>query len=221
MAVSAGVNVPPGDDWAARRPEPRPLLIIVSGPSGVGKDVTLRRMKERGAPFHFLVTNTTRPRRPNEVEGVDYHFVTPEEFDQKVAHNELLEHAVVYDHHYGNSRREIQEALANGEDVILRIDVQGAETIHHRVEDAVFIFMVATAQELENRLRARHTESEEVIQKRLRGAAVELAEMLKFDYVVVNGDDQLDRTVDDIEAIIRAEKLRARPRLVRFLEIER
>lgn len=194
-----------------------PLLIVISGPSGVGKDVTLKRMKEMGAPFHFLVTNTTRPRRPAEVEGVDYHFDTPEEFDLKLRRNEFLEHAVVYGYQYGNSRSEIEGCLAAGQDVILRIDVQGSETIRRRVEGAIFVFMVASAEELEKRLRSRHTESEESLQIRLKMAAFEMKEMWKFDYIVVNRDEQLNKTVEDIRAVIRAEKLRAHPRLVKFL----
>lgn len=193
-----------------------PLLIVVSGPSGVGKDATLKRMQARGAPFHFLVTTTTRPRRPNEVDGVDYHFITVGEFEARVARNEFLEHAVVYGNLYGNARKDIEDALARGQDVIMRVDVQGAATIRERVEGAVLIFLIATLPELEARLRARRTESEQALQTRLRLAASELQERDKFDYVVPNYDNHLDRTVDDILAIIRAEKLRAHPRQVRF-----
>lgn len=198
-------------------PSPPPLLIVISGPSGVGKDVTLRRMKELGAPFHFLVTNTTRPRRPSEAEGIDYHFITPEAFADKLACDEFLEHANVYGFQYGNSRSEIQAMLARGLDVILRIDVQGAETIRHKTENAIFIFLTASMAELERRLRARKTESEEALKKRLDAAALELEEKSKFDYVVENREGKLDRTAEDIEAIIRAEKLRAHPRAVKFL----
>lgn len=106
---------------------PCPLLVVVSGPSGVGKDATLKRMQARGAPFHFLVTTTTRPRRPTEVEGVDYRFITPDEFQARLARGEFLEHANVYGNWYGNSRRDIETALAQGSDVIMRIDVQGAK----------------------------------------------------------------------------------------------
>lgn len=194
-----------------------PLLVIVSGPSGVGKDATLKRMQAHDAPFHFLVTNTTRARRPSETEGVDYHFVTREEFEGKLARDEFLEHAVVYGNRYGNSRRDIQEALARGIDVVMRIDVQGAATIRKKVEGAVFIFLLSTMEELENRLRERKTESEEALQLRLRTAASEMQERDGFDYVVVNRDSGLDQTVNDILAIIRAEKLRAHPRHVRFL----
>ncbi len=199
-------------------PPPPPFLVVVSGPSGVGKDVTVKRMKEMGAPFHFLVTNTTRPRRASEQEAVDYHFVTDAEFNAKLGRNEFLEHAVVYGYQYGNSRSEIQAALAKGMDVILRIDVQGAETIRQRVEGAIFIFLTAPLAELEKRLRARRTESEQALQTRLRTAASELREMSKFDYIVANRDGELDQTAEDIRAIILAEKLRTHPREVRFLQ---
>ncbi len=216
MEVYIKVSMAP-DVFPTLLTKPQPLLIVVSGPSGVGKDATLKRMKADGAPFHFLVTNTTRPRRANEIEGVDYHFVTPETFYRMLANGDFLEHAVVYGNQYGNSKREIEQALAQGEDVILRIDVQGAETIRHKVEGGVFIFLAADMVELEKRLRARRTESEEALQIRLRMAAIEMQEMPKFDYGVVNRDDALDQTVEDIEAIIRVEKLRTHPRVVRFL----
>ena len=194
-----------------------PLLIVVSGPSGVGKDATWKRMQERQTPFHFLVTNTTRPKRPNEVEGVDYHFVTEELFNAMLDRNEFLEHALVYGYQYGNNLAEIKAALAEGKDVLLRIDVQGAETVRHKVEGAVFIFMTATLQELEQRLRRRRTESEEALERRLQMAAGELLEVSKFDYVVENCEGELDAAVEDIISIIRAEKLRTHPRQIRFL----
>ncbi len=219
METRTAVSEAPNPDMPIELPKPSPFLIIVSGPSGVGKDVTLKRMQARGLPFHFLVTLTTRPPRAGEVEGVDYHFVSVEQFDERVGRGEFLENAMVYDHQYGNLRADIQAALARGEDVIMRIDPQGAETIRHRVEGAIFIFMVSTLSELESRLRARKTESEDVLQKRLRKAAKELQEMSKFEYMVQNRDRHLDETVDDIQAIIRAEKLKTHPREVRFLPV--
>lgn len=195
---------------------PCPLLVVVSGPSGVGKDATLKRMQARGAPFHFLVTTTTRPRRPTEVEGVDYHFITPDEFQARLARGEFLEHANVYGNWYGNSRRDIETALAQGTDVIMRIDVQGAATLRARVEGAVFIFLTASLHELETRLRARKTETEQALQRRLNTAAQEIPERVNFDYGLNNQDSHLDQTVDDIIAIIRAEKLRTHPRRIRF-----
>jgi guanylate kinase len=195
-----------------------PLLVIVSGPSGVGKDATLKRMQARGAPFHFLVTTTTRPQRPTEMEGVDYHFVKTEEFQARLTRGEFLEHANVYGNLYGNSRRDIEAALAQGSDVVMRIDVQGAATIRKRVEGAVFIFLTASMEELELRLRARKTETEETLQRRLNTAAQEMQERVYFDYCLNNQDNHLDATVDDIIAIIRAEKLRTHPRRIRFKE---
>jgi guanylate kinase len=217
MEVCISLNPQVSEDKPPPPPNPMPLLVVISGPSGVGKDVTLKRMKELGAPFHFLVTNTTRPRRPGEVEGVDYRFITPGEFNLKLGRGEFLEHAEVYGYQYGNSKSEIEMSLAQGHDVILRIDVQGSETIRRKVEGAVLIFMFATLEELERRLKARRTESEAALQIRLKMSATEMKEMYKFDYIVVNHDDELDRAVDDIQAVIRAEKLRVQPRVVKFL----
>lgn len=189
------------------------LLVIVSGPSGVGKDAALKRMRELDYPFYFLVTITTRPKRAEEVEGVDYHFVTKEQFEVMEQHSEFLERAVVYGYDYGNSRREVREALARGQDVIMRIDVQGAATLKRLVPDAVFIFMLPPSiEKLEARLRKRRTEPEEYLRIRLHAARLEMNEVDKFDYAIVNEDDALDETADLIYAIIRAEKCRVRPR---------
>lgn len=194
-------------------PEHPPLLIIVSGPSGVGKDAALKRMLELDYPFYFLVTNTTRPKRAEEVEGVDYHFVTKGQFGEMEQRGEFLERAVVYGYDYGNSRREVKEALARGQDVIMRIDVQGAATLKRLVPDAVFIFMLPPSiEKLEARLRKRRTEPEEYLRIRLHAARLEMNEVDKFDYAIVNEDDALDETADLIYAIIRAEKCRVRPR---------
>lgn len=195
---------------------PPPLLVIVSGPSGVGKDATLKRMQARGLPFHFLVTTTTRAQRPSEVEGVDYHFVSVDEFQAKLERGDFLEHANVYGNLYGSARSDVENALAGGADVIMRIDVQGAATIRQRIEGAIFIFLISTLQELESRLRARGTESEDALQRRLAIAANEMPERVHFDYCLRNQDSHLDETVDDIIAIIRAEKLRTHPRQIRF-----
>lgn len=197
-------------------PSPPPLLIVVSGPSGVGKDATLKQMQARKLPFHFLVTTTTRARRENEMEGVDYHFATDQEFHAKLARDEFLEHANVYGNWYGNSRRDIESALARGDDVIMRIDVQGAATIRKKVQGAVFIFLISTLQELETRLRARKTESEEALRVRLNLAAQEMQQRDAFDYCLRNHDSHLNQTVDDIMAILRAEKLRTHPRKIKF-----
>lgn len=196
---------------------PPPLLVVVSGPSGAGKDATLKRMQARKMPFHFLVTTTTRPRRPTELEGVDYHFATIPEFQAKLERGDFLEHANVYGNLYGNSRSDIENALAAGSDVIMRIDVQGAATIRKNVKDAIFIFLLSTLAELETRLRARKTETEDSLRVRLNTAAQEMLELVHFDYCLRNEDRHLDHTVDDIESIIRAEKLRTHPRRVQFI----
>lgn len=193
-----------------------PLLIVVSGPSGVGKDATLKRMQAHKLPFHFLVTTTTRPRRPTEMEGVDYHFVTMPEFQEKLTRGDFLEHANVYGNMYGNSRSDIEAALARGSDVIMRIDVQGAATIRKKVAGAVFIFLISTLKELEARLRARQTENEDTLRVRLNTAAQEMQERVHFDYCLPNHDNHLDQTVADIMAIIRAEKLKTHPRAIEF-----
>lgn len=196
-------------------PVPPPLLIVVSGPSGVGKDAALRRMRELNYPFHFLVTNTTRPKRPNEIDGKDYHFITKEQFDAMEARGEFLERALVYGYEYGNSRNEVREALRRGQDVIMRIDVQGAATVKRIVPEAVFIFLMPPSlRVLEMRLRKRRTEPEEYLRIRLHAAQLEMNEFDKFDYVIVNEDDQLNETAQLIQAIILAEKHRAKPRQV-------
>ncbi len=191
------------------------LLIIVSGPSGVGKDAALKRMQELNYPFHFLVTCTTRPKRPDEVDDKDYHFIRKAEFDEMQARNEFLERAVVYGYDYGNSKSEVRAALARGQDVIMRIDVQGAATIRRIVPDAVFIFMLPPSMEiLERRLRQRRTEPEEYLQIRLHAARLEMNKVEEFDYAIVNADDALDETAEQIHMIIQAEKCRVKPRHV-------
>lgn len=197
-------------------PAPSPLLVIVSGPSGVGKDATLKRMQAREMPFHFLVTTTTRPRRPTEVEGIDYHFATVAEFQARLERGDFLEHANVYGNMYGNARSDIEAALGEGMDVIMRIDVQGAATLRKKVRGGIFIFLLSTLAELETRLRARNTETEESLRVRLNTAALETQELVHFDYCLRNENSHLDRTVEDIIAIIRAEKLRTQPRRVTF-----
>jgi guanylate kinase len=193
----------------------QPLLIVISGPSGVGKDTVVHRMRERRLPFRFVVTATSRPRRDEEVDGVDYLFLTHEEFEAMVARGEFLEHALVYGQFKGIPRRHVREALATGQDVVFRIDVQGAETVRRLCPEALLIFLATRdEEELARRLRKRRTESEEALELRLATARREYEKVGLFDYVVVNGDDELDRAVDTIEAIIRAEHHRARPRRV-------
>lgn len=193
----------------------RPLLIVLSGPSGVGKDTVLQRMKELQLPYHFVVTTTSRPRREAEIEGVDYFFVSTDEFLAMIERDELLEHALVYDEYKGIPKQQVQDAFASGSDVIMRIDVQGAETIRRLYPDALLIFLsTQTEEELIARLKARRTESEEKLQLRIDTAREELLKVPLFDYYVVNADGQLDATVDAIVAIIESEHRRTNPRQV-------
>lgn len=192
-----------------------PLLIVVSGPAGVGKDSLIERMLERGCPVHFVVTATDRPPRPGEVHGVDYFFLATEEFLHMEREGELLEHAVVYGQHKGIPKQHVREGLASGKDVIMRLDVQGAATIRRLVPEAVLIFLTASShEELEQRLHARRSDSPEQLQKRLVVACAEMRRLPEFDYVVVNRDGELDRAVDDVVAIMRAEHCRVKPRVV-------
>ena len=195
--------------------EPQPLLVVLSGPSGAGKDAVLKRMKELGYPFHFVVTVTTRPKRPGEVDGVDYYFISEEEFADMLARGELLEHAVVYGQHKGIPKRQVREALASGKDVILRIDVQGAATIRKLVPEAVLIFLTAPSEkELLRRLKRRKTETPEELERRIATVREEMKRLPEFDYVVVNRDGALDEAVKTIAAIITAEKCRVKQRKI-------
>ncbi len=194
-----------------------PLLVVISGPSGVGKDVILARMKERGLPFHYAVTATTRPKRDYEIEGVHYYFRTVEEFQIMIDQGELLENATVYGYYYGPPKSGVREALARGEDVVLKIDVQGAAHVKLKVSDAVFIFVApGNFEELIDRLKKRGTEDPDSLRLRLDTYEKEMRASASFDYMVINRDGQLDATVDNIEAILRAEKSRVSPRHVKL-----
>ena len=202
----------------ARRIEPynhqeKPILVVISGPSGVGKDMTITRLKELGYPFHFVVTATTRPKRPNEVDGVDYFFISTSEFAEMIEQGELLEYAVVYGDYKGIPKVQVREALASGKDVIMRIDVQGAATIRRLVPEAVLIYLSAESEEaLVRRLQERKTEPEDQLKMRIATARQELKRLDLFDYVVINAEDKLDQTCEKIAAIITAEKCRVEQR---------
>jgi guanylate kinase len=185
---------------------PEPKLIVLSGPSGVGKDSVLIRMRERGLPFHFVVTATTRSKRPTEVDGQDYFFVSSDEFARMIEANELLEYAIVYNDYKGIPKQQVRDALASGQDVIMRIDVQGAATIRKLVPDSVLIFLTTESEEaMVLRLQARQTETPEGLKLRIATARQELKRANEFDYAVVNKQSCLDETVDDISSIINAE----------------
>jgi guanylate kinase len=188
---------------------PHPVLVVISGPSGVGKDATINRMKQSNHPFYFVVTATTRPKRPSEIDGVDYHFVSMSEFAELIENNELLEYAVVYGDYKGIPKKHVREALASGLDVIMRIDVQGGATIRKLVPNAITIFLIAENEdELVRRLRDRKTEDAGKLKMRIATARQELKRIGEFDYVVVNCVDALEETVGKVLSIISAEKSR-------------
>ena len=188
---------------------PQPLLIVISGPSGVGKDTVIQRMKERNLPFYFVGTAATRAARPNEVHGVDYFFVSHDEFAEMIEQGELLEYAIVYNDYKGIPKPQVREALASGKDVVMRLDVQGAETIRSLCPDALLIFLTTQNEaEMVERLRQRKTETPEGLKLRIATARQEMNHLKAFDYVVVNCEHQLDETVDSINSIILAEHRR-------------
>jgi guanylate kinase len=194
---------------------PQPLLIVISGPSGAGKDTVVQRMQERGLPFHFVVTATTRPKRPNEIHGKDYWFVSKDEFARMIEENELIEYAIVYGDYKGIPKAQVREALASGKDVVMRLDVQGAETVRKLAHDALLIFITTENEdELVRRLQERKTETSDSLAIRIATARKELKRLEAFDYVIVNHDFQLDHTVDVIRAIIEAEHHRVQQRKV-------
>lgn len=195
--------------------KPDPLLIVISGPSGVGKDSVVQRMKERGFPFHFVVTATTREKRANEVHGRDYWFVSKDEFARMIEQNELIEYAIVYGDYKGIPKAQVREALASGKDVVMRLDVQGAESVRKLAPQALLIFITCESEEeLERRLRERKTESADSLSLRIATARKELQRIDDFDYVILNPDFHLDDTVEKVRAIISSEHLRVHHRKV-------
>lgn len=193
----------------------QPLLIVISGPSGVGKDSVIQRMMERNLPFHFVVTATTRPPRLEERHGVDYFFYSRDEFAEMIDKGELLEYALVYNDYKGIPKEQVRQALASGKDVVMRLDVQGAATVRSLCPDALLIFLTTqNEEEMLNRLRLRMTETPEALKLRTATARQELKRVTEFDYMVVNAHGKLDKAVDTILAIITAEHHRVHPRKV-------
>lgn len=187
----------------------RPRVFVISGPSGVGKDSVIQAMRDFMPDFHYVVTATTRERRPGEIDGVHYYFLTQEEFDQQVADGEFLEHATVYGNSYGVPKQRVRSALEAGRDVIIKVDVQGARTVRTIIPQAVLIFLAPPSMaDLLQRLRGRKSDDFEVVIQRLNTATHELAVASEFDYVVFNEADRIDVTVGDIQTIIEAERFR-------------
>lgn len=197
-------------------PDPSPpLLVLLSGPSGVGKDAVLSRMKELGSPFYYTVTATTRGQRPGECDGVDYIFVPTEAFRRMVDAGELLEWAEVYGNLYGVPKDQVVDALERGQDAIIKADVQGAASIRKLAPEAVSIFLApGDREELARRLARRMTESPEALKLRIETADAEMHEAGAFDYVVVNHEGRLDETVLEIESVVAREHLRTPHRRV-------
>ena len=192
-----------------------PLFVVLSGPSGAGKDAVLSRMREVGYPLEYIITVTTRPQRAKEKDNVDYHFVSTGRFREMIENNELLEWANVYGNYYGVPKQPVKQALDRGQDIIVKVDIQGAATIKKIIPQVVSIFLIPQSmEELALRLNQRQTESPFDLTLRLKIAEEEIKQLSLFDYIVVNRQDKIDLAVSDIKAIITAEKCRVSPRQV-------
>ena len=195
--------------------KPQPLLILISGPSGVGKDSVVKALLRRQLPLHFVVTTTDRASRSDEKEGIDYFFVSQQQFEEFIARDEMLEYAVVYGHSKGIRKTQIREALSSGKDVIVRLDVQGVKRVKSLCQEAVTIFIApSNSEEWRLRLKNRNTETPEDFKLRMETAHYELQQLPEYEYVVVNARDRLEETVNVIEAIIKTEHHRVHPRRI-------
>lgn len=197
--------------------EQKSLMIVISGPSGVGKDSVIHALLKRDLPIHFVVTANTRQPRPDEKEGVDYFFVSRERFQEMIANKELIEYSPVYDDFKGVPRSQVEQAFASGKDVIMRLDVQGAEKIRKLFPDALLIFLVpSNEEEWLERFRGRDGEPPKDWDVRMDKVREEMQKVPLFDYIVVNPKNRLKEAVDTVEAIIRAEHHRTKPRSFSF-----
>lgn len=187
----------------------RGLLFIISGPAGSGKTTIINKLLDAG-DFVFSVSATTRAPRPGEVDGVDYFFVTKENFKDRIRRGEMLEYAQYVDNYYGTPRRAVEDLLNEGKDVLLDIEVQGALQVMQQMKEAISVLILPpNSKELEKRLRSRGTESESVIQARLDRAHLEFKYFLKYKYIVISKDNCVDEAADEIRAIKKAESLRS------------
>ncbi len=195
------------------------LLVIISGASGAGKDAVIKRVKDFGLSFHHAVTATTRPRRPDEVEGSDYYFISREQFEQMIQRDELLEWAEVYGNLYGVPSRKIMNAIDRGEDVLIRVDVQGAETIKKSIPEAVLVFLsTPSIEDHHQRLKLRQTESDDDMNVRMDAVTSEMRSIDLFDYLVVNRQGELDTAAMEVMCIVIAERCRLFRRIVSLKE---
>ncbi len=189
------------------------MVVVLSGPSGVGKDAILERMAELKYPYHFVITATTRQPRLGEVDGVNHYFVDREHFQKLIDSNELLEHAEVYGNMYGVPKQQVKEALTAGQHVMIRVDVQGAARIRQLVKDVLLIFiMPPDLQSLQARLEDRGSDTPEAIIERRAKAINEINDAEWFDISVINHDDQLDEAVRQVINVIDTESERDPPR---------
>ncbi len=202
-------------DERAGEKDASPLLVVLSGPSGVGKDAVVSGLRTLDRPWHFAITMTTRPKRQGERDGSEYDFVDSEQFHQLKGAGELLEWAEVYGNWYGVPKQQIRDAMRRGQDVIVKVDVQGAATVRKLAPDSVSIFLAPwDMDELRKRLELRASETGTVLEQRLRAAWEEMEHLPRFEYRVVNREGCLDEAIRNIDAIVNAEKCRAVPRSV-------
>lgn len=186
-----------------------PGVYIISGPSGVGKDSVIDHLREELSEANYLVTATTRPMREGEIDGTHYIFMTREDFLEGIENDAFIEHAEVYGNHYGVPRKPIEDGLATNHDVIIKVDVKGADTLRRLISNTVSIFLAPESMvALHTRLRDRKTEDPKALAKRFRTASQELAEVKNFDYVVFNEEDALDAAVQSIIDIVQVERLK-------------
>ena len=192
-----------------------PLVVVISGPSGVGKDVLIEGMAGRGLNYHFTVTATTRDPRPGEREGINHHFLTVDDFQQRITEDELLEWARVYGNYYGVPKQQVRDALSAGKHVIIRVDVQGALRIKELAPEALMIFIhPPNMTVLQRRIERRGLNSSSDIETRLDAAVEETEKSAIFDYQVVNHEGRLDAAVDEVIGIVQRESRRVPPRIV-------
>lgn len=189
--------------------QPRPLLVVISGPSGVGKDSLVSTLLERNPDLRRIVTATNRPPRPGERDGWDYHFVSTAKFKRMIAQDELAEWAVVYGQYKGIPKWELERALESGQDVVVRVDIQGAATIRRLMPQAILIFVaVPSEEEMIRRLKERGGDTGKQVRSRIATAREEMSHLEEFDYLVINRKGQLDEAVEQVQAILTAERCR-------------
>jgi len=193
-----------------------PIVVVISGPSGVGKDVMIDRMIESDRiGFHFTVTATTRDPRPGEKDGINHHFVTVDDFVNLIANDDLLEWAQVYGNYYGVPKKQVRDALTAGNHVIMRVDVQGAKRLSEIIPEALLIFIIPPSLDvLKNHLEKRGVDLEVEMTKRLAAANEEISQANLFDFTVTNEEGRLDDTVNEVVEIIESESQRIPPRRV-------